>query len=36
MNGILESLLISALALLVEMAVKAIIRQVRPALLSVA
>ena len=35
MNGLLESLLISALVLLAELAVKAIIRQVRPALLSV-
>ena len=35
MNGLLESLLISAVVLLVELAAKAIIRQVRPALLGV-
>jgi hypothetical protein len=35
MNGLLESLLISALVFLAELAVKAIIRQVRPALLAV-
>ncbi len=35
MNGLLESLLISALVLLAELVVKAVIRQVRPALLAV-
>jgi len=35
MNGLLESLLVSAVVLLVELAVRAIIRQVRPALLTV-
>jgi hypothetical protein len=35
MNGLLESLLVSAVVLLVEIAIKAIIRQVRPAVLSV-
>ena len=35
MNGLLESLLISAVVLLVELAVRAIIRQVKPALLTV-
>jgi hypothetical protein len=35
MNGILESLLVSAIVLLAELLVKAIIRQVRPALLAV-
>ena len=35
MNGLLESLLISAVVLFVELAIKAIIRQVRPALLGV-
>jgi|GEM_PF-5773512 len=35
MNGLLESLLISAFVLLVELAVKAVIRQVKPALLHV-
>ena len=34
MNGLLESLLISAVVLFVELAIKAIIRQVRPALLA--
>ena len=33
MNGLLESLLVSAVVLLVELAVRAIIRQVKPALL---
>jgi len=35
MNGLLESLLISGLVLLFELMVKAVIRQVRPALLAV-
>jgi hypothetical protein len=35
MNGLLESLLISAVVLLLELAVKAVIRQVKPALLTV-
>jgi len=35
MNGLLESILISAVALLVELAIRAVIRQVRPALLAV-
>jgi hypothetical protein len=35
MNGLLESLVVTAVVLLVELAVKAIIRQVKPALLSV-
>ena len=35
MNGLLESLLVSAVVLLVEIAVRAIIRQVKPALLNV-
>ena len=35
MNGLLESFLVSALILLAELAVKAIIRQVRPALVAV-
>jgi hypothetical protein len=34
MSGFLESLLISAAVLLVELAVRALIRQVRPALLA--
>ncbi len=35
MNGLLESILISAVVLLVELAIRAVIRQVRPALLAV-
>jgi hypothetical protein len=35
MNGLLESLLVSAVVLLVELALKAFIRQVKPALLHV-
>ena len=35
MNGLLESILVSALVMLLEFAVKAIIRQVKPALLGV-
>jgi hypothetical protein len=35
MNGLLESLLVSAVVLLAELVVKAIIRQVKPALLNI-
>jgi len=35
MNGLLESLLVSAVVLLAELVVKAIIRQVKPALLHI-
>lgn len=35
MDGLLESLLVSALVMLVELAVKAVIRQLRPALLTI-
>ena len=35
MNGLLESLLVSGFVLLMELVVKAIIRQVKPALLTV-
>jgi hypothetical protein len=35
MDGLLESLLVSAIVLLVELAVKALIRQFRPALVTV-
>jgi len=35
MNGLLDSLLVSAIVLLAELIVKAIIRQVRPATLGV-
>src|SRR5439155_23610453 len=35
MNGLLESILISAVVLLVELAIRAVIRQDRPALLAV-
>jgi hypothetical protein len=35
MNGLLESLLVSAVVLLLELVVKAVIRQMKPALLTV-